>query len=164
MSGKVRVEWAAGERHVVWSDLAGRLAGDGQNEEQRRKLKRIAQALSRIARMRDDDGRVLVDLPIMYPSGAMVVVEVEINRGKCFVSDMGGGLVEAEFAAAQSYYTSAANEAAEDFAVSFDGHSTFTLWVPETAAESAVVCVANASRKAASEAVRRAADEKMTLG
>ncbi|MEQ8603994.1 MAG: hypothetical protein RIB45_11810 [Marivibrio sp.] len=121
---------------------------------------RIANALSRVARMRDDGGRVLVDLPIMYPSGAMVVVEVEINRGKCFVSDMGSGLVEAEFAAAESFYAPAAKEAAEDFSVSFDGHSMFALWVPETATESAIICVANASCKAAAEAVRRAAEAK----
>jgi hypothetical protein len=35
MSGKVRVEWAAGERHVVWSDLAGRVILDGELESLR---------------------------------------------------------------------------------------------------------------------------------
>lgn len=119
---------------------------------------RITQALSRIARSREEDGHVLIDLPLMYPSGAMVVVEVERNRDRYWVSDMGYGLVEAEFMAAQDYYGSAAKRAADEFSVGFDGNAIFALWVPEARLESAIVCVANASSKASSEAVLRAAE------
>ncbi|MBZ0325594.1 MAG: hypothetical protein K8F57_05285 [Alphaproteobacteria bacterium] len=121
-------------------------------------MERVREALSRLATTREMDGRVVVDLPIMYPSGAMVVVQVERNGDKVLVSDMGCGLVEAELSAADEYYGTAAKKAAEAYSVGFDGYAIFALWVPIGRIESAIVCVGNASCRAASEAVRRASE------
>jgi len=123
-------------------------------------IDRVHKALSRIAAVRGMDGRLVIDVPVMYPSGATAVVEVERNNDKYWVSDMGHGLVETEFVAAQDFYASAAKKIADEFAVQFDGHSMFALWVPEGRLEAAIVCVANASNQAASEAIRSASEAK----
>jgi len=119
---------------------------------------RVEEALARISSVREMDGRVLVDLPIMYPSGAMAVVEVVRKRDKYWVSDMGHGLLEAEFMAAHDYYGRVAKKIAEEFTVNFDGNSIFALWVSDGRLEAAIICVANASNKACSEAIRQASD------
>ncbi len=118
----------------------------------------VRAALARLAGVREMDGRVVVDLPIMYPSGAMVVVQIDQSGDKVLVSDMGYGLVEAELVAAQEFYGAAATKAADDFSVGFDGYAIFALWVPASRIESAIACVANASCRAAADAVRRAAE------
>lgn len=102
----------------------------------------------------------MVDVPIMYPSGATVVVEIEQNNGRFWVSDMGQGHVETEFVAAQGFYANAARRAADEFGVQFDGGSVFALWVSEARLEAAIVCVANASNNACSEAIRSASEAK----
>ncbi|MFX0543177.1 hypothetical protein ACEWPM_015795 [Roseovarius sp. S4756] len=121
---------------------------------------RVKKALSRISAVRGLDGRLVVDVPVMYPSGATVVVEVERNGDRFWVSDMGHALVETEFVAAQDFFSSAARTAADEYGVGFDGHSMFALWVPEGRLEAAIVCVANASNSACSEAIRAASDAK----
>lgn len=121
-------------------------------------VERVREAVARLAGAREMDGRVVVDLPIMYPSGAMVVVQVERNGDKVLASDMGYGLVEAELSAAEEFYGVSATRAAEEFSVGFDGYAIFALWVSIDRLESAIVCVGNASSRAAAEAVRRASD------
>lgn len=120
----------------------------------------VRRALSRIASVGEMDGRITVGVPVMYPSGATSSVEIQINQGKCWVSDMGFGLVEAEYMGATEYYAKAARDASEAYGVEFDGNSVFALWVPIARLESAIVCVANASNRAASEAIRVATDHR----
>jgi len=105
-----------------------------------------------------DGGRVMVDVPITYPSGSSVVVEVEQNADRIWVSDMGMGLVEAEMMAAQDSYQSLARAKADEFGVGYDNSAMFVLWVPSGRLEAAIVCVANASAQAAADAVRSAAE------
>lgn len=121
---------------------------------------RVREALARIASVRGLDGRLVVDVPIMYPSGATVVVEIERNGDRYWVSDMGHGLVEAEFVAAQGFFSSAARQAAEVYGVEFDGCALFALWTPSARLEAAIICVANASNRACSEAIRAASEAK----
>ena len=121
-------------------------------------IARVREALARIATVRDTDGRMLVNLPIMYPSGAMAVVEVVRNQDRYWVSDMGHGLLEAEFMAADTYYGRVAHKVADEFGVDFDGNSIFALWVTEGRLEAAIICVANASNRACAEAIRQASE------
>ena len=123
-------------------------------------LERVRKSLSRIASARGLDGRLVVDIPVMYPSGATAVVEIERNRDRFWVSDMGHGLVEAEFVAAQDFYPPAARRIADEFGVQFDGNAIFALWVPEARLEAAMICVANASAQASAEAIRSASEAK----
>lgn len=130
------------------------------NENDTQAVDRVRKALTRIASVRGMDGRLVVDVPVMYPSGATAVVEVERNGEQFWVSDMGHGFVETEFVAAQDFYSNAARRAADDFGVQFDGGSIFALWVPEARLEAAIVCVANASNTACSEAIRSASEAR----
>ena len=119
----------------------------------------VKKALDRIASISDIDGRLMVSVPVMYPSGATSTVEVQINRDKCWVSDQGFGHVEAEYLGASEHYAKAAKCAAEEFGVNFDGNAVFALWVPKQRLESAIICVSNASNRAASDAIRTASEQ-----
>ncbi len=123
-------------------------------------LKRVEVALRRIASVREVGGQFVVNVPVRYPSGGMAVVSVEENKGHCWVSDLGHGLMEAEYHGAQDYYTRSAREVSQAFGVDFDGHSIFALHVPMSRLESAIVCVANASSQAAQDAVRLASESQ----
>lgn len=123
-------------------------------------MDRVRSALQRIASVRDLDGRASVSLPVMYPSGATVVIEIERNEDRYWVSDMGYGLVEAEMSGAQTFYGKIASRIADDFGVGFDGNAMFALWVASSQLEAAITCVANASNRACSEAILQAAEAK----
>mmetsp|Transcript_27439 Transcript_27439/g.50593 ORF Transcript_27439/g.50593 Transcript_27439/m.50593 type:complete len:221 (-) Transcript_27439:350-1012(-) len=103
-----------------------------------------------------------MNVPVMYPSGATTTVEIEMNGGNCWVSDMGHGLVEAEYMGAQGFYTKSAKDVAGQHGVQFDGNSIFALWVPVARLESAIVCVANSSCQAAQSAIQSASEQKAT--
>jgi len=123
--------------------------------------RRVRDALTRIAAVRDLDGRTVIDVPIMYPSGATAVVDISRNGDRYWVSDMGRGHVECEMSGAESFYGKIASRVADDFGIGFDGDAMFALWVTSARLESAIVCVANASSQASSEAVRQAIDTKL---
>lgn len=124
-------------------------------------VQRVTEALRRIASVGDADGRVVINLPIMYPSGANVVVEIERNDDRFWVSDMGYGSLEAETSGAQSFFRKCADRLASEFSVQFDGDAIFALWVNNSRLESAIVCVANASARASAEAVRAASEARV---
>lgn len=121
---------------------------------------RVRNALQRVASVQELDGKVSVSLPVMYPSGATAVVEIERNDDKYWVSDMGYGLVEAEMSGGQTFYGRIASRVAEDFGVGFDGNAVFALWVSSSRLEAAITCVANASNRACSEAILQATEAK----
>lgn len=105
-----------------------------------------------------EGGRVLLNVPVAYPSGSGAVVEIERNSEKIWVSDMGMGLLEAEMMNAQDSYQKLARGKANEFGVGYDGSAMFVLWAPIDRIEAAIVCVANASAQAAAEAVRHASE------
>ncbi|MFA9229703.1 MAG: hypothetical protein ACEQSU_02985 [Microgenomates group bacterium] len=117
---------------------------------------RVKLAVSRIAGVREIDGRLVVDIPVRYPSGSTVVVEIERNHDEFWVSDMGLAHLESEIMAAQGYFANSARKAADRYSVGFDGNAIFTLRVPNSRLEAAIICVANASQFACEEAIRNA--------
>ncbi|WP_156907282.1 hypothetical protein [Thalassobaculum salexigens] len=121
-------------------------------------IESVHAALGRLAAAREMNDRLLVDLPVMYPSGATAVVQVEQNRDRVLVSDLGHGLIEAEMAAAEEFFGPAARRTADEFSVNFDGYAIFALWVPIGRLEAAIACVANASCRAAAEAIQKASE------
>ena len=119
--------------------------------------KRVSEAVERLISHRESDGgKVLLNVPVTYPSGSSVVVEIEQNADRIRVSDMGMGLVEAEMMAARDSYQRLTRRKAEEFGVTYDNRAMFALRTPSSRLEAAVVCVANASAQAASDAVRHA--------
>lgn len=100
----------------------------------------------------------IVSMPVTYPSGSTVALEITVQRGRCFVSDRGGGFQEADMSGATRYFKSEAARIAESFGIRFDGHSMFVVEVPAENLQGAMVVVANASAEAVSSAMLRAAD------
>ncbi|MDW3181365.1 hypothetical protein [Roseobacter sp.] len=129
------------------------------NQELRARIERAAQRL--MAARETEGGRVLLDVPVSYPSGSSVVVEIEQNSDRIWVSDMGMGLVEAEMMAAQDSFQKLARTKAEEFGIGYDNSAMFVLWAPAARLEAAVVCVANASAQAAADAVRLASEAQV---
>ncbi len=121
---------------------------------------RIAQAVSRLMKITPDGERARVSVPVLYPSGSSAAVEVVLNAGKCFVSDLALGQLEAEMQGASNFYSDAAKKSVQRFGVGYDGLSIFAIWASLDKVESAIAAVANASVFAASNAIYKAITEK----
>lgn len=92
-------------------------------------------------------------MPVLYPNGNAVSVEITPNGDNLFISDMGIGHLEAEYAGASAYYGAQARRAAESFGISYDGYSVFAAKASFGQLEAAVLAVANASVQAAALAI-----------
>jgi hypothetical protein len=121
---------------------------------------RIDQALKNLISAQPDGDRFRIALPILYPNGNGSAVEVVINGDKCFVSDLGFGLQEAEMNGAEDFYRFAAKKSVERFGVSFDGWNVFETWASLGRLESAIISVANASVQAATISIMKATEQK----
>jgi hypothetical protein len=129
---------------------------DVANQELRQ---RLVEAVGRLMSVRRGPGeKMLLDLPVVYPSGSSAVVDVEINGDKIWVSDMGMGHTEALMMGAVDSYQHVARGKAAEFGVGYDGGAMFVLWAPVERIEAAISCVANASAQAAADAVRLATE------
>ena len=100
----------------------------------------------------------IVSMPVSYPSGSSVTLEITMQRGRCFVSDRGGGFQEAEMFGSTRYFNSEAKRIAESAGIRFDGRDMFVAEVPADNLHGAMVVVANASAEATTAAMLRAAD------
>src|SRR4051812_17005468 len=67
----------------------------------------------------------IIKTPIMYPSGAAVVVQITGQQDRFFVTDMGLGYQEAEMIGASTLYMNSARPIAEHFGIRFDNQSFF---------------------------------------
>lgn len=121
---------------------------------------RIATAVSRLMVPRVDGNQARLSVPVLYPSGAGAAVEITMNGGNCFVSDLAHGQSEAEMQGASSFYGDAARRSAKRFGVDYDGMSIFAIWASIDNIEAAIMSVANASVFAASSAIFKALEEK----
>lgn len=99
-----------------------------------------------------------VTMPVVYPSGASVVLEVFGQGEKFFVSDRGGGYQEAEFAGHSRYFSREAKKAAEDYGIKFDGRDMFIAEVSEGSLPGALTVVANCSQGAVIASAIKSAD------
>lgn len=123
---------------------------------------RITKAIGRLTGFRQSSQGFIVTLPVQYPSGALTTVQVVENGGKCFLSDIGQGRFEAELHGADSYFDKIARNISEDYGVSFDGASVFTLELSLDLIESGLTCIANASAQAAQLALLKCEESKNT--
>jgi hypothetical protein len=97
----------------------------------------------------------LVTMPVIYPSGASVVLEVSISGDSCFVSDMGAAQEEADMMGTGRYFKAEAARIAESYGIRFDGHLMFVAEVPVDHVRGAMIVVANASGEAARAAANK---------
>jgi len=101
-----------------------------------------------------------VRTPLLYPSGATVVVRIEDGQDRYFVSDMGMGYQEAEMMGASLTYARSARSIAENAGVRFDNQAFFVLEASRDQLPGAVVTIANCSLEAASLAAYEIAARK----
>lgn len=95
-----------------------------------------------------------IRLPMLYPSGGMVVVRIQKGDNRFFVSDFGLGYQETELYGASTFYMRHAKSIAEKSGVGFDNQAFFILEASREQLAGAVVTIANCSQ----EAAMRAAD------
>jgi hypothetical protein len=109
----------------------------------------IADAVARelVATTHRPDGSYM-RTPLVYPSGANVVVRIDGGPSKFFVSDFGFGYQEAEMMGGSSVFMRHARSIAETAGVGFDQHAFFVLEVSRDQLAGAVTAVANCSNEA----------------
>jgi hypothetical protein len=107
----------------------------------------------------DPDGS-FIKTPILYPSGAGVVVKIADERGRFFVSDMGLGFEEADMMGAAPIFVRHAQSVAERAGIQFDQHAFFTMHVSREQLSAAIVIVANCSQEAVALTAYKVAERK----
>lgn len=100
----------------------------------------------------------LVSMPLLYPSGASVVLEITLQQGRCFVSDRGGGHQEAEMMGVLRGYSKEAERIAIESGIRFDGRDMFVTEVNIEHLPGAMEVVANSSQLAVSLCALRASE------
>lgn len=122
----------------------------------------VDEAIKRLVSVEHFHAGSLVSMPVTYPSGASVVLEITAQSGRVFITDRGGAYQEAEFAGATRVFSREAEKVAADAGIMFDGRDMFVIEVPIDRVDGAMVVVATCSAQAASLTALRAAerDEK----
>lgn len=104
---------------------------------------------------------VYICTPLLYASGAAVVVHISRGRaGEFIVSEMAGGYHEARLTGADQHYTRAANSVAEKAGVRSDGRTISDSGIPQEQLPVAVTVIANCSLEAWNLAEHRNRDRK----
>jgi hypothetical protein len=122
----------------------------------------VDEAIKRLVSAEHFRAGSIVSMPVMYPSGASVVLEILSQAGRIFITDRGGAYQEAEFAGATRTFSREAEKVAADAGIKFDGRDMFVAEVPVDRVDGAMVVVAACSAQAAAITALRAAerDEK----
>lgn len=118
----------------------------------------VDEAVDRLVTVSHFAAGSIVSMPVSYPSGSTVALEITMQQGRCFVSDRGGGFDEAEMLGATRHFASEATRIADSAGIRFDGHTMFVVEVPPGNLRGAMVVVANASAEAASATALRMAE------
>jgi hypothetical protein len=105
----------------------------------------VARALVRVS---SRDETVRLSLPLLYPGGTRVGVEISRLREVFLVSDAGAARMEAGLLGGERAFQRIAHDVAERFGIRFDHNMMFDLDVPEPELVVAVVAVANAAKTA----------------
>jgi hypothetical protein len=102
----------------------------------------------------------LIKTPLMYPSGAMAVVQITQHGNRFFVTDMGLGHQEAEMIGASTLYNNSARGLADQYGIRFDNQAFFVAEASHDQLAGATTIVANCSIEAAALAAYRAAERR----
>ena len=102
-----------------------------------------------------------IRLPMIYPSGAHVIVRVdEASQNEYFVSDYGMGYSESDMIGATHLYRRHAAQIANHSGISFDGNAFFVVRVSKDQIAGAAATVGNCSLEAVSIAALRLSERK----
>jgi hypothetical protein len=113
-------------------------------------LSNVAQEVAgALIRLTEKDANIArLALPLLYPGGAMVNVEISILRDGFLVTDAGGARREAEMMGGEKTFMRIAGDIADRYGVRFDHHMIFDLEVLQPEVIAAVISVANAAKSA----------------
>lgn len=102
-----------------------------------------------------------ITTPLMYPSGSLAVVRVDIlSHDRFLVTDMGMGYLEAEMMGTSLIYARNASPIADQTGTSFD-HQAFSLIdVSRDRLAGAIITIANASQQSVALATYKQAEKK----
>lgn len=104
-----------------------------------------------------------ISTPLLYPSGASVVVRVEtIGNDQYFVSDYGLGFSESDMIGATTQFKSQAPAIAENAGVYFDSNAFFVARVTHSQLAGAVATIANCSHEAVAVASMKLAEKRFS--
>lgn len=104
-------------------------------------------------------GGSFIRTPLIYPSGALVVVRIQRGDNKYFVSDWGLGYQETDLYGAGSFYVRHAKPIAEKAGVGFDNQAFFIMEATREQLAGAVVTIGNCSQEAAIRAADALAEK-----
>lgn len=103
-----------------------------------------------------------ITTPLMYPSGSMAVVRVDVQgHDRHFVTDMGAGYLEAEMMGLSLIHARHAKPIAERAGIRFDLHAFSIVDVSRDQLPGAIITVANASQQAVSLAAYKQSERKI---
>jgi hypothetical protein len=119
----------------------------------------VRREAARLIACRSDGQSVYVTTPLVFPSGAHVVVRVDPYSDSFFVSDFGAGYQEAEIAGIGVGFRRVARSVAERAGVRFDGNAIFELEINREQIAGAITAIANASQEAVLEATLKSAEK-----
>jgi len=132
---------------------------DDHNDTFRLTVDKVARALSEV---RHDADASYISLPILYPSGAMVVVRLERHQADHFlVSDAGFGFAEADAMGAGRLFTHSAPAVAARSGIHLDHHA-FVVAVRQDRLPGAISVIAACSQEAVQLAAFRLDEKKRT--
>lgn len=100
----------------------------------------------------------LVTLPVRYPSGATVVLQVTEAVDKYFVTDMGHGSYEADLIGARRLFDKLAGVIAREAGIRYDGDSLFVAEIEKSRLSGALLAVSSCSQQAANGAALKQAE------
>jgi hypothetical protein len=112
-------------------------------------IEQIANEIARaLVRVSTRDQAVRISLPLLYPGGSMVGVELSRLRSGFLVSDAGGARREAGLIGGERAFQRIAQDVANRFGIRFDHNMIFDLDVEDVDLLPAVIAVANAAKTA----------------
>ncbi len=101
----------------------------------------------------------LVTMPVLYPGGGSVVLDVLPRSNGARITDRGEGFRHAELSGNEAAFSKSAERIAGDLGLVFDGRDILLEAVPIDRITGAMVMVANASAQASHSAMRAPARE-----
>jgi hypothetical protein len=120
----------------------------------------VDEATRRLACAEHFSGASLVNMPLRYPSGASVVVEImEPILDHCTITDMGFGFQEAELIGATRQFENIAENLSSPSSVLYNDRSFFLTNIPRSRLPAAMIAVANSSQRAASTTSAKIAEQ-----
>ena len=106
----------------------------------------LAKSVLRLVRATEGDGTTRITLPMMYPSGAPIQVQINLQSDTCFITDCGNAYQEAELMGASARtFNGQARDVAKYYGIQFNNHSFFAVSVPIPKIEGAIAAIGSAS-------------------